>query len=956
MGGGVPSHSTARVIVPGAYGRVQPELFLQIANLSPEPTLLVDGEGTILAVNHAAGPRLGLAEEGFAGKRLQDLCTSPDLVAYLARGAEGPPPENAPVTYFDAAGQARRATARAVAILEASRRFALTLIPESDPAAPVELLERPEVRDELLRDKEQLRVTLARIGDGVITTDPAGQVMFLNLVAEALTGWMLRDAAGTPVDEVVHLLNEMTGDRTVTPVIHAAKEGAVQPLEASLSVVSQTGARTPVDGTAAPLRDRDGRVTGVVLILRDLSTRKTAEAEVRMNRRLLQNVLDSTPAYIFLKNREGRLLLVNRQFTELAGRPAGEIVGRLDSEILDGDFEAIHANDRQVLESGQVLRFEEKLSLPEGDRSFLSIKAPIEGIGEAEPILIGISTDVTERVRAEEEVSRLLLREREQSARLTELSTASLRIHSALSLESVVRTATAEAQRVIGTHQASCCMVIDGNWSQAVCTQHFSDKYKDWRTREILPNGEGLVDIVCRTNRPLRLTAAELEEHPEGARLRTETDRRPRAVGWLAAPFAGRDGRNLGLIALSDKIVGEFTEDDEATLAQLASVTSVAIENSRLYQELRNADRRKDEFLAMLAHELRNPLAPIRNALVLLGMDGLDAETAGQAREIMGRQVDHLVRLVDDLLDVSRIMRGKIELKKEAVEAKAIVNRAIETAQPVIQSQRHELNVSLPPEPVWVQADLVRMAQVISNLLNNSAKYTPQGGKIWLTVERAAGGVRFRVRDNGVGIDRELLPHVFELFTQASRSIARSQGGLGIGLTLVRNLVEMHDGTVSATSAGPGQGSEFIVALPALQKAPEPAAEEWKPQPTRELKVLVVEDMVGSARILSAMLQKFWNHSVMMVHDGLDALSAAKSFHPDVVLLDIGLPGISGFDVARRLRQEPETRDTLLVALTGYGTAEDRQKSEEAGFDEHLVKPASVHSLQKLFAHPRLAE
>jgi CheY-like chemotaxis protein len=337
-------------------------------------------------------------------------------------------------------------------------------------------------------------------------------------------------------------------------------------------------------------------------------------------------------------------------------------------------------------------------------------------------------------------------------------------------------------------------------------------------------------------------------------------------------------------------------------------------------------------------------------------MDGLDAETAGQAREIMSRQVDHLVRLVDDLLDVSRIMRGKIELKKEPVEARAIVSRAVETAQPLIQSQRHELKVSLPPEPVWVHADVVRMAQVISNLLNNSAKYTPQGGTIWLSVERAAGGVRFRVRDTGVGIDRELLPRVFDLFTQASRSIARSQGGLGIGLTLVRNLVEMHDGTVSATSAGPGQGAEFTVSLPALEQSPEPPAEEWKPQPTRELKVLVVEDMVGSARILSAMLQKFWNHSVMMVHDGLDALHAAKSFHPDVVLLDIGLPGISGFDVARRLRQEPETRHTLLVALTGYGTAEDRQMSEDAGFDEHLVKPASVHSLQKLFTHPRLAE
>jgi CheY-like chemotaxis protein/two-component sensor histidine kinase len=312
------------------------------------------------------------------------------------------------------------------------------------------------------------------------------------------------------------------------------------------------------------------------------------------------------------------------------------------------------------------------------------------------------------------------------------------------------------------------------------------------------------------------------------------------------------------------------------------------------------------------------------------------------------------VRLVDDLLDVSRVLRGKIEIRKQPLELATVLARAIETARPTIDAQQHELTVALPSEPIWLEADPIRLAQVVFNLLQNAAKYTEPRGQIWLSAERENGEAVIRVRDNGTGIAPEVLPQVFDLFMQADRTLARSQGGLGLGLPLARTLAEMHGGTVTAHSAGLGKGSEFIVRLPALPAAQQVEAPVWEAPPVERRRVLVVEDNVGSAKIMGRMLNRFWGHEVALAHDGLAALDVARGFHPDIVLLDIGLPGISGYEVARRLRAEPQFEQTLLVALSGYGTAEDRKRSSDAGIDVHLVKPASITELQKVFAHPKL--
>jgi PAS domain S-box-containing protein len=387
----------------------------------------------------------------------------------------------------------------------------------------------------------------------------------------------------------------------------------------------------------------------------------------------------------------------------------------------------------------------------------------------------------------------------------------------------------------------------------------------------------------------------------------------------------------------------------------LAVVIDVT-ERRRAEEALQQADRRKDEFLAMLAHELRNPLAPICNALQILRAPGTAGAAVEEAVGVLERQVRHLVRLVDDLLDVSRIMRGRIDLRKERLDLAAVVAQAVETVRPVLDARGHELTVALPAEPVRLVGDGVRLAQVFANLLHNAAKYTEGPGRIRLSAAREDGSVAVRVQDSGVGIAPEVLPHIFDLFVQADRSIARSQGGLGIGLTIVRRLVNLHGGTITATSAGPGRGSEFVVRLPALPATDslrESAAGGPSPPPGNNAipsrRILVVDDNVDAARSLATLL-RLLGHAVRTAHDGAAALEAAGAERPELVFLDIGLPGMDGYEVARRLRQEPGLRRTRLVALTGYGQEEDRRRSEQAGFDRHVVKPVDLAVLKALLA------
>jgi PAS domain S-box-containing protein len=392
--------------------------------------------------------------------------------------------------------------------------------------------------------------------------------------------------------------------------------------------------------------------------------------------------------------------------------------------------------------------------------------------------------------------------------------------------------------------------------------------------------------------------------------------------------------------------------DNDNNPIGVAEVWSDVTELRQIEAAMREADRRKDEFLAMLAHELRNPLAPIRTGLELLRLVKNDPEQIETTRDIMERQMKQLVMLVDDLLDVSRITRGKLELRKTSVVLSDVVATAVEAAQPVIDAAGHKLTVTLPTSSIYLNADPHRLAQVISNLLDNAAKYTPSGGEINLVAERLEGELRLSVTDNGVGIPTDMLEPVFEMFTRNSQDAAVQHSGLGIGLALVKRIVEMHAGHVEARSEGPGRGAQIIIRLPILEEAPAIAElpdDSSQTSGDAQRRVLIVDDNVDAVRVLSVVVKKLGNE-VCVAYDGLEAVAAAEQFLPEVVLLDLGMPRLDGYGTARHIRQQPWGQEMTLIALTGWGQETDKQRTKAAGFDHHLVKPADPAELRRLLS------
>jgi signal transduction histidine kinase len=387
--------------------------------------------------------------------------------------------------------------------------------------------------------------------------------------------------------------------------------------------------------------------------------------------------------------------------------------------------------------------------------------------------------------------------------------------------------------------------------------------------------------------------------------------------------------------------------------ARLAEMTRLRDMLQQRTQELTEADRQKDAFLATLAHELRNPLAPIRNAVHILQLKSPPDPEVHWGLDVIDRQLRQMTRLIDDLLDLSRITRNLLDLRQERLDLAAVLQAAVETSRPLIKERGQEFVVTQPPEPIVLHADPIRLAQVISNLLNNAAKYTERGGHIWLTAERQGREAIMTVRDTGIGIPAEMLPRIFEMFMQGERSRDGAQGGLGVGLTLVKRIVELHGGTITAHSAGPGLGSAFIVRLPVISEPlparPRASSEQASTAPAAARRILVVDDERISAASLGRLL-RIKGHEIRTAHDGLEAMGVADEFRPDVVLLDIGLPKMNGYEVAQWLRQQLWGQGMVLIALTGWGQERDRHRSQAAGFDHHLVKPVDPAALVQLLA------
>jgi len=470
----------------------------------------------------------------------------------------------------------------------------------------------------------------------------------------------------------------------------------------------------------------------------------------------------------------------------------------------------------------------------------------------------------------------------------------------------------------------------------------------DYRFLEMNPTFEshtGLKDAVGRTAREMLPglddfwfdTYGRVALTGEPVRFENEAPAMNRWFDVYATRVGGPDSRKVALL-FNDISARKHAE---STLRRLAD-------------DLAEADRRKTEFLATLAHELRNPLAPIRNGLSVMRLSGDNPVAMAKVRDMMERQVGHMVHLIDDLLDIARISGGKLELKRQRTDLQSILASAVETSMPLIEAGQHELTLDVPAVTLLVDADATRIAQVVANLLNNAAKYTPARGQITLSVRRDDGQAVIAVQDTGVGIAEDALAGVFEMFSQIGRTVDRSQGGLGIGLSLVRRLVEMHGGSVAATSAGANAGSIFTVRLPLAAEEASAIAAPDDHLPTLDnttggLKVLVVDDNVDAAVTLSMILD-ISGYTARVAHDGYEALAMAQAFQPRVAFLDIGMPGMSGYETARAIRATPGLEDIVLVALTGWGAESDRLRSNEAGFDHHLTKPVQLDVVEALLA------
>ena len=751
--------------------------------------------------------------------------------------------------------------------------------------------------------REVFRVTLRSIGDAVITTDNEGHVTYLNEVAEMLTGWPMSEALNQPLERVFQIVNEISRQPVENPVTRALRKGVVVGLANHTILIKKDGSECPIDDSAAPIRNEHGFVSGCVLIFRDVTAQRLIEREKAsqlLTARLLASIVENSNDAIIGKTLDGIIQTWNAAAEQLFGFTAKEALGRHISLVIPPERLAEEDQIIANLRAGKrVEHFETERVRNDGRR--ITVSLTISPIKDDAGNVVGASKivrDVTERKRVE--------RDRENFVTVIENSTDFIGMCDLYGVPFFVNRAGLELVGLDSIEEARTVMVQDFFFPED------QSKMMDEFFPRVFEEGHGEIEVRFR--------------HFKTGEAR-----------WMAYKV-------LKLGDAGDQAIGFATVSQDVTERKRLE------DNLRvLATDLAETDRRKNEFLATLAHELRNPLAPMSNMLEVLKRADGDGAVLQRAHETIERQLGQMVRLVDDLLDLNRITHDRLELRRSEVELSSVIQQAVEVARPLIDAAGHELTIDLPDEPVYLNADRTRLAQVFGNLLNNSSKYTKAPGAILLSAKRIDDEVVVKVKDNGAGIPADKLESIFDMFMQLDRTSERSQGGLGIGLTLVKRLVEMHGGSIESRSGGEGMGSEFVVRLPVLGSAT--GSEEigtWMPRVMpAQRRVLIVDDNRDSADSL-AMLMQITNNEAYLAHDGEEAVAAVEKHRPEVVLLDIGLPKFDGHEVCRRVRKEPWGKDIVIIALTGWGQEDDRRKSQEAGFDGHLVKPVDYEKLLEL--------
>jgi PAS domain S-box-containing protein len=813
---------------------------------------------------------------------------------------------------------------------------------------------------ELHEQREWFEVTLGSIGDAVITTDTQGRLNFMNSVAEAMTGWRLHEAQGQALETVFRIVNEDTRERAENPVEKVLETGRVIGLANHTALIARDGSEISIEDSAAPIRDPHGKVSGAVMVFHDVTRRRLAERALRASEERLRAVVSQAALGIAVANLEGVFEEANAKFCAILGYSLSELRERTFLSLTHAADVALTQLHVEKLRNGEIDNYalDKRYLRKDGSVVWSSTTVTLlrSESGKAEHF-IGIIQDISDRKRDEEVI-------REQAHVLALLNTTGRSIASKLDLQKVLQTVTDSATQLTGAKFGAFFYNVVNQAGESYMLYTLSGAPREAFEKFGLPRntpvfhptfvGEGVVRSADITQDPRYGTMAPHHGMPKG-HLPVRS--------YLAVSVISGSGEVMGGLFFGHPDAGVFTERAEQLVIGVAAQAAVAMDNARLYEAaqreiasreraeaaLRETDRRKDEFLATLAHELRNPLAPIRQAtLISMSPNASDAQRRW-SHEVITRQVQHMSLLLDDLLDISRITRGTLELRTSMCELGQIIEAAVETSRPSIDGKQHVLAVELPEEPVTFAADPLRLAQVLSNLLTNAAKYTDPKGSIRLLASQQDGSVVISVSDTGIGIPAHALREVFTMFSQVESTQDRSEGGLGIGLALSKGVVELHGGTLEARSDGPGQGSEFMVRIPlrvVAQGAPARANSKSSTS-TAKRRVLIADDNQDAADSL-AMILEMEGHQVVVVNDGRNALAAIEANRPEVALLDIGMPELDGYEVARRVRGDTRGRNILLIAVTGWGQDADKARAVAAGFDLHFTKPVEPQVILEL--------
>jgi PAS domain S-box-containing protein len=949
----------------------------------------VDLNGRWLRFNDAVCAITGYSREELVTKTFADITHPDDIDADWAQARQVLAGEIA--TYSMEKRYLRKDSSIVWVCLTVSLMRDAAGAPQNFISVIEDIGERKQAEEALRGSEERFRAIVSQATAGIVETDLTGRLIFANQRYCEIVGYSEAELRALRMHDITHPDDLPASVALFNQLANGGPDFVVEK-----RYVRKDGGEVWVNNSVNAVRDVAGRVRSIVAVTLDITERRRAEMALAEALALNRTITDNTQSCLWMMDTQGRGTFANHASERISGFKPEELIGQVLHEKVhhthpDGTPFPIEECplDRALPLQEAVVGYEDVFVHKDGH--FYPVRCagrPIVVNGEPIGTVIEVQ-DITEERRAATERERLLEEERRHGRNLQRLNAASVAINAATSIEEVVRLINEKARELTGARMAVVNLVPDGDWKRSRTTPSLSGEYAAWDDYDAQVTGEGIYNLVAREKRTMRMTQAELESHPTWRGFGVEAGKHPPLRGWMAAPLLGGDGECIGVVQLSDKWIGgaadEFNESDEALLWQLAQVASVALENQQLYeqeQEARQmaeqATRAKDEFLAVVSHELRSPLNAILGWNRLLRSRRGDDPQIARVTETVESSGQAQLRLIEDLLDTARIISGKMRLEPQRVELVGVIASALDAVRPAADSKGiiivPDFGLESGQMPYQITGDPDRLQQVVWNLVSNAIKFTPDGGRVWVGLRRGGPGVQIIVRDTGQGISPDLLPYVFDRFKQGDSSVSRRFGGLGLGLALVKHLVELHGGNVMVESLGEGQGATFTVSLPARAVKGDveakrrgeretvvarPALHGLRPASLSGVRALVVEDEAGALELITLALEQ-QGALVTGVDSAAAALTALESQPEgkvarapfDVLISDIGMPGADGYELIRRVRAHADERVRRIraVALTAYARTEDRMQALRAGFQMHVPKPVDEAELTTVIA------